>query len=77
MNNTTDRIVLFESTDGEIKITATEQRIYIVTPFNAAFKDESKARCGARWNSDTREGSIAFRYRDDLDPLLTWRGITV
>ena len=70
MNNTTDRIVLFESTDGEIKITATEQRIYIVTPFNAAFKDEIKARFGARWNGSTREWSIPFRYRDELDPLL-------
>ena len=69
-NNTTDRIVLLESTDGEIKITATEQRIFIVTPFNAAFKDEIKARFGARWNGSTREWSIAFRYRDDLDPLL-------
>lgn len=71
MNNTTsDRIVLLESTDGEIKITATEQRIFIVTPFNAAFKDEIKARFGARWNGSTKEWSIAFRYRDDLDPLL-------
>lgn len=71
MNTTTsDRIVLLESTDGEIKITATEQRIFIVTPFNAAFKDEIKARFGARWNGLTREWSIPFRYRDDLDPLL-------
>ena len=69
MNNT-DRIVLLESTDGEIRITATEQKIYIVTPFNASFKDEIKARFGARWNGSTREWSIAFRYRDDLDPLL-------
>lgn len=69
MNNT-DRIVLLESTDGEICITATEQKIYIVTPFNASFKDEIKARFGARWNGSTREWSIAFRYRDDLDPLL-------
>lgn len=69
MNNT-DRITLFESTDGEIRITATEQKIYIVTPFNAAFKDEIKARFGARWNGSTREWSIPFRYRDDLDPLL-------
>ena len=69
-NNTTDRIVLLESTDGEIKITATDQRIFIVTPFNAAFKDQLKARFGARWNSDTREWSIAFRYRDELDPML-------
>ena len=69
MNNT-DRIVLLESTDGEIRITATEQKIYIVTPFNASFKDELKARFRARWNSDTREWVIAFRYRDDLDPLL-------
>ena len=69
-NNTSDRIVLLESTDGEIRITATEDKIYIVTPFNAAFKDELKARFRARWNSDTREWSIAFRYRDDLDPLL-------
>lgn len=71
MNNvTSDRIVLLESTDGEIRITATEQKIYIVTPFNASFKDEIKARFGARWNGSTREWSIAFRYRDDLDPLL-------
>ena len=70
MNNSTDRIVLLESTDGEIRITATEQRIFIVTPFNAAFKDEIKARFGARWNGSTREWSIPFRYRDDLDPLL-------
>lgn len=71
MNNTTsDRIVLLESTDGDIKITATEQRIFIVTPFNAAFKDQLKARFGARWNGSTREWSIPFRYRDDLDPLL-------
>lgn len=69
-NTTSDRIVLLESTDGEIRITATEQRIFIVTPFNAAFKDEIKARFGARWNGSTREWSIAFRYRDDLDPLL-------
>ena len=70
MNNTTDRIVLLESTDGEIRITATEQKIYIVTPFNASFKDEIKARFGARWNGSTREWSIPFRYRDELDPLL-------
>lgn len=70
MNNTTDRIVLLESTDGDIRITATEQRIFIVTPFNASFKDEIKARFGARWNGSTREWSIPFRYRDDLDPLL-------
>lgn len=70
MNNSTDRITLLESTDGEIRITATEQKIYIVTPFNAAFKDELKARFGARWNGSTREWSIPFRYRDDLDPLL-------
>ena len=70
MNNTSDRIVLLESTDGEIKITATEQRIFIVTPFNAAFKDELKARFGARWNGSTREWSIPFRYSDDLDPLI-------
>lgn len=71
MNNTTsDRIVLLASTDGEIRITATEQRIFIVTPFNASFKDEIKARFGARWNGATKEWSIAFRYRDDLDPLL-------
>ena len=71
MNNTTsDRIVLLESTDGEIRITATEQKIYIETPFNAAFKDELKSRFRARWNSDTKEWIIAFRYRDDLDPLL-------
>ena len=69
MNNT-DRIVLLESTDGEIRITATEQKIYIVTPFNASFKDEIKARFGARWNGSTREWSIPFRYRDELDPLL-------
>lgn len=69
-NNTTDRIVLLESTDGEIRITATEQRIFIVTPFNAAFKDEIKARFGARWNGSTREWSIPFRYRDELDPLI-------
>lgn len=69
-NNTSDRIVLFESTDGDIKITATEQKIYIETPFNAAFKDELKARFRARWNPDTKEWIIAFRYRDDLDPLL-------
>ena len=69
-NNTTDRIVLLESTDGEIKITATEQKIYIVTPFNASFKDEIKARFGARWNGSTREWSIPFRYRDELDPLI-------
>lgn len=69
MNNT-DRIVLLESTDGEIRITANDQRIFIVTPFNAAFKDELKSRFRARWDSDTREWSIAFRYRDDLDPLL-------
>ena len=69
-NNNEDRIVLLESTDGEIKITATEQRIFIVTPFNASFKDELKARFGARWNGSTREWSIAFRYRDELDPLL-------
>lgn len=70
MNNSTDRITLFESTDGDIRITATEQKIYIETPFNAAFKDEIKARFGARWNGSTREWSIPFRYRDDLDPLL-------
>lgn len=70
MNNSTDRITLLESTDGEIKITATEQKIYIVTPFNAAFKDELKSRFRARWNPDTKEWIIAFRYRDDLDPLL-------
>lgn len=71
MNNTTsDRITLLESTDGEIRITATEQRIFIVTPFNASFKDEIKARFGARWNGSTREWSIPFRYRDELDPLL-------
>lgn len=70
MNNNEDRIVLLESTDGDIKITATEQRIFIVTPFNAAFKDEIKARFGARWNGSTKEWSIPFRYRDDLDPLL-------
>ena len=70
MNNTSDRIVLLESTDGEIRITATEEKIYIVTPFNAAFKDELKSRFRARWNSDTKEWIIAFRYRDDLDPLL-------
>ena len=71
MNSTTsDRITLLESTDGDIKITATEQRIFIVTPFNAAFKDEIKARFGARWNGSTKEWSIPFRYRDDLDPLL-------
>ena len=69
-NNTTDRIVLLESTDGEIRITATEEKIFIVTPFNAAFKDELKSRFRARWNSDTKEWIIAFRYRDDLDPLL-------
>ena len=69
MNNT-DRITLFESTDGEIRITATEEKIYIETPFNAAFKDQLKARFRARWDSDTKEWSIAFRYRDDLDPLL-------
>ena len=70
MNNSTDRITLFESTDGEIRITATEEKIYIETPFNAAFKDELKSRFRARWNSDTKEWIIAFRYRDDLDPLL-------
>lgn len=70
MNNSTDRITLFESTDGEIRITATEEKIYIETPFNAAFKDQLKARFRARWDSDTREWTIAFRYRDDLDPLL-------
>lgn len=70
MNTNGDRIVLLESTDGEIRITATEQRIFIVTPFNAAFKDELKARFGARWNGSTREWSIALRYRDALDPLL-------
>lgn len=70
MNNSTDRITLFESTDGEIRITATEEKIYIETPFNAAFKDQLKSRFRARWNSDTKEWSIAFRYRDDLDPLL-------
>lgn len=70
MNNSTDRITLFESTDGEIRITATEQKIFIVTPFNAAFKDQLKSRFRARWNSDTKEWTIAFRYRDDLDPLL-------
>lgn len=70
MNNSTDRITLFESTDGEIRITATEEKIYIETPFNAAFKDELKSRFRARWDSDTKEWSIAFRYRDDLDPLL-------
>ena len=70
MNNTSDRITLFESTDGEIRITATEQKIYIETPFNAAFKDQLKARFRARWNSDTKEWIIAFRYRDELDPLL-------
>ena len=69
MNNT-DRITLLESTDGEIRITATEEKIFIVTPFNAAFKDELKARFRARWNSDTKEWIIAFRHRDDLDPLL-------
>lgn len=69
-NNTTDRITLFESTDGEIRITATEEKIYIETPFNAAFKDQLKARFRARWDSDTREWTIAFRYRDELDPLL-------
>ena len=70
MNNTSDRITLLESTDGEIRITATEEKIYIETPFNAAFKDELKSRFRARWNSDTKEWIIAFRYRDDLDPLL-------
>lgn len=70
MNNTTDRITLLESTDGDIRITANEQRIFIVTPFNAAFKDQLKARFGARWNGSTKEWSIAFRYRDELDPLL-------
>ena len=70
MNNTSDRITLLESTDGDIRITATEDKIYIVTPFNAAFKDELKTRFRARWNSDTREWTIAFRYRDELDPLL-------
>ena len=71
MNNTTsDRITLLESTDGDIKITANDQRIFIVTPFNAEFKDQLKARFGARWNGSTKEWSIAFRYRDDLDPLL-------
>ena len=69
-NNTSDRIVLLESTDGEIRITATEQKIYIVTPFNASFKDEIKARFGARWNGSTKEWSIPFRYRDELAPLL-------
>lgn len=69
-NNTLDRIVLLESTDGEIRITANDQRIFIVTPFNAAFKDQLKARFGARWNGSTREWSIPFRYRDELDPLL-------
>ena len=69
MNNT-DRITLFESTDGEIRLTATEEKIYIVTPFNAAFKDQLKSRFRARWNSDTKEWIIAFRHRDDLDPLL-------
>ena len=70
MNNTSDRITLFESTDGEIRITATEEKIYIETPFNAAFKDQLKARFRARWDSDTKEWIIAFRYRDELDPLL-------
>ena len=70
MNNTSDRITLFESTDGEISITATDEKIFIVTPFNAAFKDQLKSRFRARWNSDTKEWTIAFRYRDDLDPLL-------
>lgn len=70
MNNSTDRIVLLESTDGDIRITANDQRIFIVTPFNAEFKDQLKARFGARWNGSTKEWSIAFRYRDDLDPLL-------
>lgn len=70
MNNSTDRITLLESTDGEIRITATEEKIYIVTPFNASFKDELKSRFRARWNSDTKEWIIAFRHRDDLDPLL-------
>ena len=69
-NNTSDRTTLFESTDGDIRITATDDKIFIVTPFNAAFKDELKSRFRARWNSDTKEWSIAFRYRDDLDPLL-------
>lgn len=69
-NSTSDRITLFESTDGEIRITATEQKIYIVTPFNASFKDALKSRFRARWNSDTKEWIIAFRYRDELDPLL-------
>lgn len=69
-NNTSDRITLLESTDGEIRITANDQRIFIVTPFNAAFKDQLKARFGARWNGSTKEWSIAFRYRDELDPLL-------
>lgn len=69
-NTTSDRIVLLESTDGEILITATEEKIYIVTPFNASFKDELKSRFKARWNPDTKEWVIAFRYRDDLDPLL-------
>lgn len=70
MNNSTDRIVLLESTDGDIRITANDQRIFIVTPFNAEFKDQLKARFGARWNGSTREWSIPFRYRDELDPLL-------
>lgn len=69
-NSTSDRHTLLESTDGEIKITANEDRIFIVTPFNAAFKNEIKARFRARWDSDTREWSIPARYRDELDPLL-------
>lgn len=71
MNTTTsDRITLLESTDGDIRITANEDRIFIVTPFNAAFKDAIKSRFRARWNSDTREWIIPARYRDELDPLL-------
>ena len=70
MNNSTDRHPLLESTDGDVRITANEYRIFIVTPFNAAFKDQIKSSFRARWDSDTREWSIPARYRDELDPLL-------